>query len=319
MAAEYRKQVTAQQADLPAPVVRPQHGTSRQVSPGEGRQTWIHGTHSWIKASLPEESPCLLTGVCFIGDNLIVCDNENKTIKRFHIDGKFLEEVFLTDPCGICNLPNSHDVAITEPEITQITVCSLDDAISITFSLKTEKKYQCISALDDKYVVSCCDIADPCVDFLDSNGTIIKSIKSKNENSKLFKNPASVTCLSSEKILISDPGSCALICASLGGEVRFKLETQGRPSGVSVDSTGAIFLAHYDQNTVYRLSTRGAVENVVVDQRYKLKSPLAMSVSNGLMAITEETPSDRILLVKLTEVLEKQSTCISLSNLQFTT
>ncbi|KAH3891577.1 uncharacterized protein LOC127855539 [Dreissena polymorpha] len=314
MAGVYRKPVLAQQSDLPAPPALYSRGPA---SPRERSGNWISGTHIWIKASLPEESPCLLTGVCILGDSLIVCDNENKTLKRFHIDGRFLEEVFLTDPCGICKLPNSNDVAITEPEINQITVCCLDAAIVVTFSLSTKKKYQSIAALDDKYVVGCCDVASPCIDFIDSNGTILYSLKSKNETLTLFKNPASVTCLSSDNILISDPGSCAVICATPLGDQRFKLETQGRPSGICVDESGSIYMAHYDSNIVYRLTNEGKIETVAVDQRYHLRSPLAACVSNGILAITEETPSDRILLIKLTDVLEKQSTCVSLSGLQF--
>jgi len=299
MAAEYRKQVLAQQDQTTCPDGRPTYGTSRKLAPSEERSTWIQGSHCWIKASLPEESPCLLTGVCFLGDNIIVCDNENKTLKRFHIDGKFLEEMFLTDPCGICNMPNSTDIAITEPEIHQITRCSFDNAITVDFSIKTEKQYQCIAALDDKYVVGCCDIADPCIDFIDGNGTILKRMKSKNGEAKLFKNPASIACLSSEKFLVSDPGICSLICASSTGDVRFRLETTGRPSSVCVDSSGAIFMAHYDQGVVYRLTGKGEVEGMVVNEKYGVSNPLSMCVSKGLMAITEETPSDRILLVKV--------------------
>lgn len=290
MANEYRTKVRAQQSDFPA--------AAQKKTPGH-TDPLAHDSHTWLKASLPDESPCLLTGVTFVEHNIVVCDNENKTVKIFRIDGKFIEELFLQDPCGICSMPNSTDVAITEPEIKQITICSLEAAIVITFSLRTEKKYQCITTLDDKFVVGCSDIASPCIDVIDSNGTILQSLQNGSNQEKLFRNPTSVACLKSGDFLISDPGTCSVVCINKDGSVKFRLGTQGRPSAVCVGNKGTMYMAHYDSNEVYRITSAGSVDLTTVDKRFDLKSPLAMCISDDVLVLTEETPSDRILVVKV--------------------
>lgn len=299
MAAEYRVPVFAQQSDLPAISARdkpPSPVKSRTLSPTEVSEP---SSAHWFSASLPEEGPCLLTGIAFVSGNIFVCDNENKTLKRFGVDGKFLEELFLHDPCGICRLPNSPDIAITEPDIKQITVCTLRGSLNVTFELKTEKKYECISAFQDKYVVGCCEIGHSSVDFLDSNGTILRTIPGTLEGQMRFRNPAAITCISSGEILVSDPGSCVLICISQNNKTKFRIDIGGRPSGVCSDSDGSIYMAQYDSNLVLRLSSGGKTEGVVVDEKFELTSPLAMAVDNNLLALTEETPSDRILVLRV--------------------
>jgi len=306
MANEYRTKVRAQQQDLPAPPggdsqsleSSEPHGNSPDLS-----DMWIDDTHVWIKASLPEDSPCLLTGVAVVGHYIVVCDNENKTVKVFRVDGKFKEELFLTDPCGICVLPNSTNVAITEPEIKQITICSLEGDIELKFSIKHEKKYQCITTHTDTYMVGCSDIANPCIDFINNDGTILRTIDRDAKGERIFRNPTSLACLQSGEILISDPGTSSIICLKADGQVRYRLESQGRPSAVYGDVMGRLYMAHYDSNEVYRLQSSGAIDSSVVDQTFKLKHPLAMCVLNDWLVVTEETPSDRILVVKVPQVL----------------
>lgn len=316
MAAEYRAQVRVQQADLPAVSAKdkpPSPVRSRTLSPAKVSEPF---SAHWFSASLPEESPCLLTGIAFVGGNIAVCDNENKTVKRFSTEGKFLEELFLHDPCGVCRLPNSMDIAVTEPDIKQITVCTLEKALVVTFELKTSRKYESISAFQDKYVVGCCEVGHSSVDFLDSNGTILRNIRGVSDDQLLFRNPAAITCLTSGDVLISDPGSCILICVSQNHKVKFKLDLGGRPSGICTDSQGSIYMAQYDSNLVMRLSTNGKTEGVVIDEKFELTSPLAMTVENNLLALTEETPSDRILVLKLQDTAHDTEQDQSLINLR---
>lgn len=306
MTNEYRTGVRVQQGDLPAPPT-PRARSARSPRPTSASYrnspdispTWIDGTHAWIKASLPEESPCLLTGVVVVANKIVVCDNENKTVKVFRLDGKFREEYFLTDPCGICALPNPQNVAVTEPEIKQVTICSLRSSIGLSFTIKTEKKYQCIASLEETYLVGCCDIAAPCIDVIDNSGAILRTVDRDVKGERIFRNPTSIAFICFDKIIISDPGTCSVICTNLDGEVRFRLESQGRPSAVSADVMGRLYMAHYDSNEVYKLNPSGAVDRMVVDQSYKLKHPLAMAVHDDMVVLTEETPSDRILVVKV--------------------
>ncbi|XP_060571091.1 uncharacterized protein LOC132729345 [Ruditapes philippinarum] len=321
MAGEYRGHVLAQQADLPAVSVRDQPSPpvhrAQDISP---KNVSTSSSVHWFSASLPDEHPCLLTGITFVSGDIVACDNENKTLKRFDINGKFLEELFLHDPCGICTLPNSSEVAVTEPDIKQITVCSLDASLEISFELKTKKKYECVSSYQDKYVAGCCELGSASVDFIDGNGTVLRSILGNVDGKLIFRNPSAIACLPSGDLLISDPGSCALVCVSQNNNTKFKIEPGGRPSGVCSDLNGGIYMAQYDSNLVLRLSSGGNIEGVVVDEKFKLTSPLAMTYDLNQLAITEETPSDRILILKLPSKPTKDADQgMSLTNLRVST
>lgn len=301
MSAEYRTHVSSQQSDLPAVSVRdlsPPPAVTRSQTLSPKKVTTSSSGH-WFSASLPEESPCLLTGITFVGGDIVVCDNENKTLKRFDGNGNFQEELFLHDPCGITSLPNSMDVAVTEPDIKQITVCTLTDSLAVSFEMKTKKKYECISAFQDKYVVGCCELGYASVDFIDCNGTILRSVEGNMAGQVIFRNPSAIALLPSGDILISDPGSNALLCVSQSNHIIFRIDPGGRPSGICPDSLGGIYMAQYDSNLVMRLSMEGVTEGVVVDQKFKLTSPLAMTIKGNILALTEETPSDRILVLKM--------------------
>lgn len=298
MAAEYRRSVRVQQKDIPVDNVSAKSDPAQALSKHD-REIWIQGSYTWMHATLPEESPCLLTGVTYIAESVVVCDNENKTVKRFSVNGKFIEELFLTDPCGICSLKNGKDVVVTEPEVKQLTICTLEGALTVTLTVKTEKKYQCVTVQDENFVVGCSEIQSPCVDYIDRNGTILRSVPSNRNGDRLFRSPASLAYARSGELLISDPGTCSIICFNAKGDLKFKLQSQGRPSAVCVDAHGRMYMAHYDSNLIYRLSASGEVEGVAVSEKFELKCPLAMCVSNDMLVITEETPSDRIFLIKV--------------------
>lgn len=310
MAAEYRMYVPAQQSDLPAVPAcdRPssrEHSTNSVTSSSQSTNNNRSTSQLclWFNASLPDENPCLLTGVTFVGRNIVVCDNENKTLKRFDVSGKFQEELFLRDPCGICSLPNSAEVAVTEPDIRQITVCKLDDSLEVVYELQTTKKYECVSAFQDKYAVGCCELGSTCVDFIDSNGTILRTIPGTLDGQILFRNPAAIACHTSGDIIISDPGTCAVVCITQNTKTKFRKSTRGRPSGVCVDNNGEIYVGQYDANLVLKLSRTGSKDSTIVGRKHKLTSPLAMSINANFLVVTEETPSDRILVLQVINII----------------
>lgn len=295
---EFRPKVPAQQSDS-EPQIKSSNGNIR-----------------WFSAQLPDEYRCLLTGVACAGNTIIVVDNENKNIKRFLIDGKLKDSLLLTDPCGICSLPKNY-VVVTEPDQYQITFCSADGTLSVSSASKTPKKYESIAALEDgRLVVGCCEIGSSSVDIIDNLGSVLKSIQTNREGGKLFRNPAAITCLTSGEILISDAGHGHLICISPDGETEFTYDAKGRPSGICVDAQGGIYMAQYDTHTVFRLSADGTKESVIVSHGFEIKSPLALAVNMDHLILTEEMPSNRVLLLKLAPVPDRQATGLSLTNVR---
>ena len=279
---EYRPKVPAQQSDK-EPAIK---GTKDSVK--------------WFSAQLPDEYRCLLTGVVSVGNTIIVADNENNNLKRFLLNGKLKDSLLLTDPCGICSLPKSRDVVVTEPDQHQITFCSTDGALKVSSASKTTKKYESIAALDEtKLVVGCCEIGFSSVDVIDCNGSVLNSIQSNRDGEKLFGNPAAITCLTSGEILISDAGHSRLICISPDGKTEFTYDPKGRPSGICVDAQGGIYMNQYDSSTVFRLSADGTKESVIVGHSFQIKSPLALAVNSDHLILTEEMPSHRVILIKV--------------------
>lgn len=296
---EFRPKIPAQQSDSD-PAIK----TSK-------------GNIKCFNAQLPDEYRCLLTGVTCSSNAIIVADNENKNIKRFLLDGTLKDTLLLTDPCGICSLPKSEDIVVTEPDRHQITFCSTDGALMVSSASKTSKRYESIAALDEmRLVVGCCDVGSASVDVIDCNGSVLKSIEMNKDGEKLFRNPAAITCLTSGEILISDAGHSQLICISPNGETEFTYDAKGRPSGICVDAQGGIYMAQYDSHTVFHLSADGTKEKVIVGHGYEIKSPLALAVNSDHLILTEEMPSNRILLLKLAPIPIRQATGLSLSNVR---
>ena len=304
---EYRPKVPAQQSDKEPPVII------------------FNDVIKWFNAQLPEEYQCLLTGVVCVGNAIVVADNENKNLKRFLNDGELKDTLLLTDPCGICNLPKSSDIAVTEPDLYQITFCSTNENLKVLSASKTTKKYESIAAIDElRLVVGCCEIGLSSVDIIDCNGSVLKSIQTKDDGDKIFRNPAAITCLTSGEILISDAGYSHLICISPDGKTEFTYDPKGRPSGICVDAQGGIYMAIYDSNTVFRLSADGKKESVIVGQSFQVKSPLAMAVNSDYLILTEEMPSQRVILIKVSTCSLDQHTfctqkCKYFPTLQFLT
>ena len=255
-----------------------------------------------FNAQQPDEMSNLFTGVTCVANEIIVCDHENKNVKRFKLDGALIGCLTLTNPCGISAISKSNEVVITEPDIRQLTFCSLDGAMKVSSVSRTSKKYECIRALDElKFVVGCCELGAPSVDFIDPHGNVLRSIKNTTDGNVLFRHPAAISCLTSGEILISDPGSSLLICISCEGKTVFKYDPMGRPSGICVDQYGGIYMAQYDSNMVYRLSADGNKDNVIVKDEINIRSPLALAVSsNGqYLVLTEDVPSERIIVIKV--------------------
>lgn len=256
-----------------------------------------------FSAHLADETPCLLTDITTLPGAIIVVDNENKKVKRFDFQMTLIDIVKLVDPCGVTTLHLSSHVAVTQPQQHMITFISAGkgNKMTVSSSRHTHRKYQSISCLDEmRMVVGCCEIGQASVDILTYEGDVLSSIECDRSKSRLFRTPASLTCFRGRYILVSDSGRRELVCMTTKGEITFVHDTQGTPSGVGVTRGGNVYICVYDRGVVERLNLDSGTtcDNSLLE--VETRFPLATCLSEDrVLLITEEMPSDRVILVNV--------------------
>ncbi|KAK3606424.1 hypothetical protein CHS0354_041360 [Potamilus streckersoni] len=253
-----------------------------------------------FSAKLPNELDCLLTGVIVLGKFILVADNENKNVKRFSLGGAYVDYIDLEDPCGMCVLKGGSDFAVTQPDFLKFTIVLGDIPFRRKCDISTEKRYDCIASISDgNLVCGCCKVGKTCVDIINLKGEVLMSHREREDGSRLFRNPAAIATVKTGEIIVSDSGSNRLVVLTQDGSTQYFFETTGRPSGVAVDGCGCAFVAHFDANTVLRYSPDGSKEDLLSKWDGKVKSPLALALTSKYLVLTEEMPSDRVIVLML--------------------
>ncbi|XP_069136097.1 uncharacterized protein [Argopecten irradians] len=276
-----------------------------------------------LSAKLPHESQCLLTDVAVLPDSFIVIDNENQSVKRFTFQMTLFDSVKLEDPCGVTKLYLSSHVAVTQPQQQTITFISAEKGgkMSISSSRRTNRKYQSIACLDEmRLVAGCCEIGHGSVDILSFDGDVLFSIERHDTKSRIFRTPACVTCFAGRYVLVSDSGRRELVCVTTKGELKFVHDPKGTPSGLGVTTSGDVYMCIYDRGVVQKLDVNmGTTCDYLPEVETKL--PLATCLSEDrVLVITEEMPSDRVIIVNLDayEKTSKHGPPLQLSNIHLT-
>ncbi|OWF44287.1 uncharacterized protein LOC110458592 [Mizuhopecten yessoensis] len=277
-----------------------------------------------FSARLPDEPPCLLTDIAVIPGAFVVIDNENKNAKRFNFQMTLIDLVKLEDPCGVTKLSLSSHVAVTQPQQHVITFISVETGgkMSISSSRHTNRKYQSISCLDEmRLVAGCCELGHGSVDILTYEGDVLCSIERNESKSRIFRTPASLTCFAGRYVLVSDSGRRELVCVTTKGELKFVHDPHGTPSGVGVTNTGDVYVCIYDKGVVQKIDVNMGTTCDDCLPEVETRFPLATCLpKDRVLVITEEMPSDRVLVVNLDayEKTFKHGPTLKLSNIHLT-
>ncbi|XP_060075731.1 uncharacterized protein LOC132555399 [Ylistrum balloti] len=277
-----------------------------------------------FSARLPHEAQCLLTDIAVLPGAFIVIDNENKSVKRFNSDMTLVDVVKLDDPCGVTKLYLSSHVAVTQPQQQVITFISVETGgkMSISSSRHTNRKYQSVSCLDEmRLVAGCCELGHGSVDILTFEGDVLFSIERDDNKSRIFRTPASLTCFAGRYVLVCDSGRRELVCVTTKGELKFVHDPEGTPSGVGVTTSGDVYMSVYDRGVVQKLDVNMGTTCDDYLPEMDMKFPLATCLSDDrTIVITEEMPSDRIMIVNLDayEKTSRRSPAVKLSNIHLT-
>ncbi|CAG2211315.1 uncharacterized protein LOC143079749 [Mytilus galloprovincialis] len=226
-----------------------------------------------------------LTGVVFVDNSIVVIDSHNQMVRKRGIagSGEGNDILPLEQPLCVCNMGSTTNVAVTQPEKSQISIIGTSGNLNVLEVIKTHKPYEGICQMNDsKFVVSCMS-GRISIDILSRNGRVIKCI----ERSHLFHWPRFLTIASNGNIIVSDRDQKHVISLNQSGQVVWTYSTSVSPWGVTSDKNGKIYLC-LDNNTVQVISEEGRlIQDKFVNIKEGVKTPYAITARARQVAVTE--------------------------------
>lgn len=226
-----------------------------------------------------------LTGVAFVDNSVVVIDSQNQMVRKRGIAGSTGENdtLPLELPLCVCNMGSTSNVAVTQPEKTQISVICTTGHMAVVEVIKTNKSYEGIYQMaDSKFVVSSMS-GRISIDIISRTGRVLKTM----ERSHLFHWPRFLTIATNGNIIVSDRDQKHVISLNQSGQVVWTYSTSVSPWGVSSDKNGKLYLC-LDNNTVQIISEDGRlVQDKFVNIKEGVKTPYAIAARARQVVVTE--------------------------------
>ena len=243
-----------------------------------------------VKIADTRNSTWQLTGIAIIGHCLIITDAQNGQVFKFETQQAGAMPEQLSIACPVCVTPGHIDgeALITQPEHSKLTLIEARSAFEIKDEFESEKPYEgIIKLVDGKYAVSCCLAGSQCIDIIDSQASILKTLDKDPAGNSLCSWPRFLSTTTEGDILVSDRDKRALLCMDEEGTVKWTYPTDASPWGVSCHESGSIYLC-LDSNEVHVLTEGGQlVDNKYISRRDGVKVPYAIHATGDYIAITE--------------------------------
>lgn len=243
-----------------------------------------------VKIADQRNSTWQLTGVAIIGDSIIITDAHNCQVFKFETRQAGAMPEQLSIDCPVCVTPGhgGDDALVTQPEHSKLSLIGTTESLELKDEFETAKPYEGIVKLDGgKYAVSCCIVGRQCVDIIDGQANILKTLDKDESGNPLCSWPRFLSTTTTGDILVSDRDKRALLCMDCDGRVKWTHPTEASPWGVSCHDSGSIYLC-LDSNEVHVLTKEGrVVDNKYISRRDGVKVPYAIHASGDYIAITE--------------------------------
>ncbi|XP_041361300.1 uncharacterized protein LOC121377384 [Gigantopelta aegis] len=198
---------------------------------------------------------------------ILMADDSNDCLKLFdNRKGKdeFQSVLSLTSsPFQIAVLKESSSIALTLPLEKRILMVSLDKTLKLKSKLETDKEYFGLTALDGSKLACGAPLEyPPCIDIIDSDGTVLSSFSTADNYGGLFADLAFISRTREGELLIVDPKDHALVCTSASGVVVWRYEPRWKerlisPAGVVCDDVGRVYVADANRRVVVQISQDG--------------------------------------------------------------
>ena len=251
-----------------------------------------------FSAQLEGEESCVLTDVVCVKNEILIVDNYNKKLKRFTLGKQFVDILTLGDPFGVASLLLSSHVVVTEPRDRSISFVITDGHLALSSRRKTSKPYKSVCVIDEtRMAVVCCETGESCVDIIDYIGTILLHVEYKANHEKILMTPVSICHVNDRGILVSDSGLGKLIILTPEGEFDSMYDPKCSPGGVTVDTSGFIYLCLQDKKSVQCLTFGDKLEPVRTFSSQCLSKPFAITTSKKYLVLTGE--DDVVALYKV--------------------
>ena len=251
-----------------------------------------------FSAKIDSDSSCQIDDILILKDgNLLVTDWANEKVKKFSVNGDFLDQLMIGSwPCKICNLTEDR-VVITLPRTKEISYLCHKMPMKAT-KMATEKRYYGVTALQGGFL-ACSTYSPPQIDILTIRAEVVSSISNDVLSQQLLLWPHYLTTTKSGDLLISDYCRKCLLCVDVNSEkLKFvykcnNVNSSFNPGGVAVSHDGTIFVADTRQNKIYKFNEDGELTDLYLSLSTSNYKQMGITVGKaGTLFVSEENPSD---------------------------
>ncbi|XP_071082893.1 uncharacterized protein [Haliotis cracherodii] len=196
---------------------------------------------------------------------IVVSDYNNSSVKSFftrHDSDSYSILKLTSFPWQLAKVTRNK-LAVTVPGSRTIVVFKVSPELDQQATIHTRVMYWGLTALDSSTLVAGADYSS-CVDILDLDGHVLRSIQAEDIGQDLLQEPDFLCSTTDGNILVSDSGSKSLFCMTPYGAVVFvyshtEATSRDRPGGVTVTTSGHISFVDDKVHTLVQLTEKGEV------------------------------------------------------------
>ena len=218
---------------------------------------------------------------------LLVSDFNNPLLKVFSQDNTLLSSVPLSDWC--------YDITVTENAIAVVSTrdeklhyLDISDPSKVSVQRSISRGYTVfgIISYNDKLVVTA-DTTPPSVKMIDMNGKEVWSVTKGHDNKQLFDRPIYIVTSKindTETVIVSDweNETLTLLNANNGSLLKIVDMERKRPSGITVDNNGNIFVACYKTREICVWSNDFTKSSTLISQKdLEERTPYCIAYSSS--------------------------------------
>lgn len=235
------------------------------------------------KFDLPKLSKtCFITDIrCVAKGRFVLTDYNNKCLMLYDFHGTLLKESILEDHPQCIAVMSGTDMAVTISSSKNIIIA---DSASLKTVRHVSAPYECegITFTENRLIVNCIHEG---IFMLSKSGKILSKFP------KLTG--AMYLCMSNDHKLVCSMGvSGVLLSMSLEGRetFRYKHDSFRRPSGVTSDQYGNIYVATWSDNCILQVKENGKNPNVALTSEERVTSPWGIDYdkSSDLLVVSTE-------------------------------
>ncbi|XP_074661361.1 E3 ubiquitin-protein ligase TRIM56-like [Tubulanus polymorphus] len=240
-------------------------------------------------------------------DEYVIVDRENKRVKIYANDGKFVRDFTGSDehalgcPYDAAVLPDGN-IAITDYESDEVKIFTTNGEYIRTITGYFKHPRGIAVNSDGEIIVVDCGTLQVTIHNPD-DGAVIRTIKGQDEEGfEFFTDPYYVAVMNNDNIIVTDWAAPNIKVFSASGKFLAKYGTYGikqdqilEPYGVCTDAFGYIFVADNQNHRIHLLLPDGRFHKFILSKMNGLWHPMAIAINNdGHLVITEALGKVRV-------------------------